>query len=122
MKIAKQIPAYLLGALFTVFGLMYFFKMMPEPKLEGLPLDYMKVMGASKYMDVIKALEVIGGILLLFPRTRGIGICIIVPIVVNIFLFEILIAKEPGIGIALLIVSALAIYFDKDRFGRILNG
>jgi hypothetical protein len=40
MKIAKQIPAYLLGAVFTLFGLAYFFKLMPEPKLEGthLPL------------------------------------------------------------------------------------
>ena len=114
MKIAKQIPAWLLGVLFFgLGGLMYFLKLMPEQKLEGLQLDYLKIMGSTGYMTTIKVLELVGGLLLFLPRTRVIGLCIVVPIAVNIFLYEILIAKDPGIGVAVLIVSIIAIYFEK---------
>jgi putative oxidoreductase len=120
MKIAKQVPVYLLAAVFIIFGVMYFLKMMPEPKLEGNPLEFMKLMGGTGYIDVVKVLEVLGGLLLLFPRTKGMGLCITTPICVNILLYELCIAKEPGIGIALVLLSALAIYFNKERFKGIL--
>lgn len=120
MKIAKLIPAYLLAVVFFgLGGIAYFLKLLPEPPLQGLSLDYMKVMGSSGYMNAIKVLELIGGLLLFFPRTRGIGYCIIVPIVINIFFYEIFIAKEIGIGIALIILSIVAIYFDKAKFASV---
>ena len=120
MKIAKQIPAWLLGLVFFgLGGVMYFLKLMPEQKLEGLPLDYMKVLGGTGYMTAIKVLELVGGLLLFFPRTRAVGLCIIVPIAVNIFFFEIFIAKAPGIGVVVLIVSIIAVYFEKDRFSHL---
>ncbi len=118
----KQIPVYLLAVVFFgLGGLGYFLKLLPEPKLEGLSLDYMKVLGGSGYMTAIKVLELIGGLLLFIPRTRAIGLCIIVPIAINIFFFEIFIAKEVGIGAALLALSAAAIYFNKERFAGILG-
>jgi putative oxidoreductase len=75
----------------------------------------------SKYMTTVKVLEIIGGVLLLFPKTRAIGICIIVPIVVNILLFEIFIAKSVSIGAALVVLSILAIYFNKEKFASMLK-
>ena len=116
MNIVKQIPAFLLRLVFFGFGLAYFFKLLPTPPMEGNMLAFMNLFGGTGYMDVIKVLEVLGGLLLFFPRTRGIGLCIITPITINILLFELLIAKQPGIGIPLIIINILAIVMAKDKF------
>jgi uncharacterized membrane protein len=122
MQHVKQIPVYLLALVFIVFGLNFFMNFMPMPtEMPELQKKFMGVMAMeSKYMTAIKVLEIIGGLLLLVPSLRGLALCIIVPIVVNIFFFEIFIAKAPGIGIALLVISALAIYFNKEKFAGIL--
>jgi putative oxidoreductase len=118
----KQIPVYLLALVFIAFGMMYFLKMTPKmPEMNDLQKNFFGSVGSTGYMDVIKVLEVLGGLLLVFPRTRGIGLCIIIPIVVNIFLFEVFIAKSVGIGAALMALSAAAVYFNKERFAGILG-
>lgn len=116
MNIVKQIPVILLALVFFVFGLAYFLKLMPHPEMEGDMLTFMNLFESGGYMMIVKAFEVIGGLLLFLPRTRGIGLCIITPIVVNILIFELTIAKQPGIGVVLLIVNIIAIYFEKDKF------
>lgn len=119
--ILQQIPAYLLGLVFSVFGLAYFFKLIPSPEMQGDMLTYMNLMEPTGYMKVVKAFEVLGGLLLFVPRTRGIGLCIITPIVINILCFELLIAKMPGIGVILLIVNTIALFLAKDKFKSLFS-
>ncbi len=121
MQIAKNIPAYLLAFVFVVFGAMYFLKMMPTPPMEGDMATYMTLMGGTGYMSAIKVFEVLFGLLIVFPKTRALGLILIAPIVVNILLFEVFIAKQPGIGVALVILNALALYFSKDKYQGILG-
>jgi putative oxidoreductase len=121
MKIVSQIPAYLLALVFIVFGLAFLLKLMPTPPLEGNMASFMQLFGSTGYMTVIKVLEVVGGLLLILPRTRAMGMCIIAPISVNILLFEVLVAKQPGIGIALVLLCVLAIYSMRDRFARVIG-
>jgi putative oxidoreductase len=121
MKIVKHIPAILLAILFGVFGIAYFLKLMPTPPMTGDPLTFMTLFSSTGYMNIIKALEVIGGLMLFLPRTRAMGLCIITPIAVNILLFEVCIAKQPGIGIACVLLCMLAIYFIKEKFAGIFN-
>lgn len=119
----KQIPAYLLALVFIAFGMMYFLNMMPDPgPMTDLQKGFFGAVGGTGYMNLIKALEVIGGVMLIFPRTRAMGICIIAPIAVNILCYEVFIAKEAGIGIALVALCVLAVYFNKNSFAGILNG
>jgi putative oxidoreductase len=120
MNIVKQIPVTLLALIFFVFGLAYFLKLIPTPEIQGDILTFMNLFESGGYMKAVKAFEVLGGLLLFIPRTRGIGLCIITPIVVNIILFELTIAKQPGIGFALLLVNIIAIYFEKDKFKSLL--
>jgi hypothetical protein len=40
---------------------------------------------------------------------------------VNILLFEVHLAKEPGIGVVLVVVTALAIYLNKEKYSSILS-
>ncbi len=118
----KQIPVYLLAMAFIVFGLNHFIGFLPQPKPEGLAAEFFGVFAMkSKYMDVIKVLEIVGGLMLLIPRTRAMGICLIAPIVVNILLFEILIAGQVSIGALLTLLTVLAIYFNKQSFNSIFK-
>jgi putative oxidoreductase len=109
MKIVKQLPAILLGLVFFVFGLAHFIKFMPDPpKMEG---DMATFFGL---------LEVIIGILLLIPKTRALALVLIAPIVVNILLFELLVAKAPGIGVALVVINAVGLFLNRERYKGVL--
>lgn len=120
MNIVKQIPAYLLGALFVFGGASYLFKFAPEQPMTGDAETFMKLFSSTGYMTVIKICELLFGILALIPKTRALGLLLLAPIVVNILIFELHIAKQPGIGVALVIVTALAMYLNKEKYSSIL--
>lgn len=122
MKIAKQIPAILLGLLFAVFGVAYFLKLMPAPTdMNPDMVSFMNLFGSTGYMTVVKVLEVAIGLLLLFPKTRAMALLLIAPININILLFELCISKAPGIGVALVIVNAIGIYLNREKYWGILS-
>jgi putative oxidoreductase len=121
MQIVKQLPAYLLALVFIVFGSNYFLHFIPNPPMEGDPATYMGLMAGSGYMTVVKVLEVIIGIMLVLPKTRALAFVLIAPIVVNILLFELLIAKAPGIGVVLLVLNIAGLYLSKDKYEGILS-
>ena len=112
----KQIPTYLLALVFLVFGLNFFFHYLPMPPMTGDAGTFAGLLYTTKYLLVVKTLEVICAVLLLIPCTRALGLLLIAPIVVNIFLFEILIAKAPGIGVILLLINVLAIVLNKNSY------
>ncbi len=122
MQIAKQIPAYLLGAMFIFGGATHLFHFGPTPPpMSGDAETFMKLFGSTGYMTVIKICELLFGILVLIPKTRALGLILLAPIVVNILIFELHIAKAPGIGVALVVVTALAMYFNKEKYSSILS-
>jgi putative oxidoreductase len=122
MNIVKQIPAYLLGALFVFGGATHLFHFGPTPPpMTGDADTFMKLFGSTGYMTVIKICELLFGILVLIPKTRALGLILLAPIVVNILIFELHIAKAPGIGVALVVVTALAIYLNKEKYSSILS-
>jgi putative oxidoreductase len=122
MNIIKQIPAYLLGALFVFGGAAHLFHFGPTPPpMTGDAATFMTLFGSTGYMTVIKICELLFGILVLIPKTRALGLILLAPIVVNILIFELHIAKAPGIGVALVIVTALAMYFNKEKYSSILS-
>jgi putative oxidoreductase len=121
MNIVKQIPAYLLGALFVFGGAAFLFKLVPAEPMTGDAATFMTLFGNTGYMTVIKICELLFGILVLIPKTRALGLILLAPIVANILIFELHIAKAPGIGVALVVVTALAIYFNKEKYSSILS-
>jgi hypothetical protein len=122
MNILKQIPAYLLSAMFIFGGASHLFHFGPTPPpMTGDPATFMQLFGGSGYMTTIKVCELLFGILVLIPKTRALGLILLAPIVVNILLFEVHLAKEPGIGVVLVVVTALAIYLNKEKYSSILS-
>ena len=122
MNILKQIPAYLLAIAFFVFGLNFFFHFMPkQPTPTGDAGTFIGVIYSTGFLKIVKILEILFAILIAIKATRALGLLLIAPIVVNIFLYEIVIAHQPGIGVALVALNALAIYLSKEKYQSIIG-
>src|SRR5207245_7991943 len=106
MKILTVIARLLLGLGFVVFGSNAFLHFIPMPPIpQTLAGDYTRVFLASGYVYVIGGLQVIGGLLLLIGRFVPLGLTILGAIIVNIWVFHILMAPEglpPAIVITVL--------------------
>ena len=99
----------LLGAVFTVFGLNGFLHFIPVPHPEGNALAFMGGLAASGYFfPLLKATEIITGVLLLSGRLVPLALTVLAPIVLNIVLYHALLAPA---GLALpVLVLALELY------------
>lgn len=91
MKTVTTIVASLLGLIFVVFGLNFWLQFLPvPPPPEGSPAAaFIGAMYGSGYLAVVKAIEVLGGIALLVPRFRRLGIILIAAVVFNIVTFHV---------------------------------
>ncbi|MBC7721867.1 MAG: hypothetical protein H7068_07555 [Pedobacter sp.] len=122
MNIVKQIPAYLLAIVFFVFGLNFFFPFMPkQPTPTGDAGTFIGVIYSTGLLKIVKILEIVFAILITIKPTRALGLLLIAPIVINIFLYEVVIAHQPGIGVALVAINALAIYLAKEKYLPIIR-
>ena len=117
MRWAVPIVRTLLGLVFFVFGLDYFLKFMPTPEPpSGPPGDYVGALAGSGYLTAIKVLEVTGGAILLSGKFAPLGITMLTPIIVNILLFEVCLAHQPGIGVALTAMAGFLIAGYRGHF------
>jgi hypothetical protein len=80
----------------------------------------MVLFGGTGYMTVIKVLEVVGGLLILFPAHRAKAVLLLGPIAVNILLFEIYIAGAIGVGAVVVLLVLAQAYIDQDTFKALL--
>jgi len=109
MKIATIIARSLLGFIFVVFGsnmFLHFIPMPPPP--EGPARDFMTALFVSRYLHVVGALQVVGGLFLLSGRLVPLGLTLVGPVIVNIVFFHALMAPA-GLPMAI-VVSALALF------------
>jgi len=94
--------ALLFGLFFVNAGLDKFFHFMPVPK--DLPEKMSKAFSAITeigwLMPLVGLAEIVGGLLIIIPRTRALGALIIFPVMVGIFLTNI-VQDKSGLPIAL---------------------
>ena len=111
MKIASHIAAGILCLIFSGLGLMMLLGKMPTPSETPPPLvaKFMEVFATSGYLIFVKVFEILGGILVVIPKTRNLGLLILGPIIVNILAFHTLVAKSFGSDPVGLTILALVI-------------
>jgi len=109
----------LAGLVFIIFGLNKFFNYMPPPK--DMPDKMVKAGEAFAaigwLMPLVGTMEVLGGLLLIIPRTRALGAVILVPILTGILLADISMAPS-ALPIVFVLVAILlwAIIENRARY------
>ena len=106
----------LAGLMFINAGLNKFFQYMPAPK--DMPDKMVKAVMAfveiGWLMPLVGTFEVIGGLLLIIPRTRALGAVVLVPILTGILLANISMAPS-GLPIVFVLIAVLAWVIIENR-------
>lgn len=80
----------LLALLMVVFGLNKFFGFIAvDPPADALAQQFMGTMFTSYLFVVVALAEIIGGVLLIIPKTRFLGWLLLSPVIFNIVAFHI---------------------------------
>lgn len=114
----------LFGIIFINAGLNKFFNYMPMPT--DIPAESMKDFGAmmeiSWLFPLIAIAEIIGGILIIFPKTRALGAAIIFPVMIGILLSNFAVDTS-GLIIALPLAAILTwiIYENRKKYSPMIS-
>ena len=122
MKWAVIIVRTLLGFGFTAIALAHFFKLMePQPFPNETVEVYMtKVLAPTGYLDIVKVLELVGGVMLLTGFFVPLGITILTPVIVNILIFGVCLAHQPAPGVVMMAMAAFLIAGYWQHFKSVL--
>ncbi len=111
MKIASLVSRYLLGFMYVVLGLNGFLGFIPLPPFQGNPADFMKILFETKFLFVVKGIEILGGLMLLSNQFARLSAVILMPITVNILLFHLLIEQgNPIMSLVMLTMNVLILF------------
>jgi len=106
MKIAVLIARVLLGLIFVVFGLNFFFQFIPmtPPAMSAKAQAFSGgLWGSGYFFQYMKVIEIASGLAILFNRYTAFFLLILFPVSVNIFLFHLILAPY-GIPMAVGII------------------
>lgn len=123
MRIVFLIARILLGLTFVVFGLDKFIHFIPQgPMPGGLAGQFVGALFQSHYLWVVAALETVGGILLLANRYVPLGLTLLGPVVVNIFLFYVLLAPVgPPIAVVVVLLWLITFWSVRSAFAGLFQ-
>ena len=124
MKIATHIVATLFGLIFLAGGLVFFSGKVPEgPPMGPLADHFMAAFGPTGYMAFVKVCEIIGGALVIVPKTRNLGLLILGPVVINILCFHAFVAKggwSPMHGF-IAVAALFLLWAERRAFAGLVN-
>lgn len=124
MKLAAHIVAALFGLLFLAGGLFFFLGKMPEQPSMGPAADhFIAALGPTGFMAFVKVCEILGGALVIVPKTRNLGLLILGPIVINILCFQAFVVKG-GFGVVHAFITIAALFLlwtERKAFAALVN-
>lgn len=123
MKIVKPVLFILFSLMFINAGLDKFFHYMPVPEMEP---EVMKVgeafMSIGWLMPLVATIELLAGLLFLFPKTRLLGALMIFPVMIGIMLHN---AMYMPAGLALagifFLINLWALYDNKVQINALVK-
>ncbi|GAC1658317.1 MAG: hypothetical protein NVS4B3_25590 [Gemmatimonadaceae bacterium] len=89
MRIAATVSRYLMGLMFTVFGLNGFLWFLPPKPIPPLATQFFTALMTSHYMVPIFALQIVCGLLFLANVYVPLALTLIAPVIVNILLYHV---------------------------------
>ena len=127
MKYLPPIAGVLLGLCFLAASIPVLFNLVAMPKLpEGTPAaHFMAAFVPTGYVKFVKIFEFTGGLIVMIPRLRNIGLLLLGPVIVNIITFTVLVDDPHHLVNPLLdiiIVCALYLLWNaRKKFAGLLN-
>ena len=127
-KCIPIVAGILLGLLFVMSAVMVLFNLvkMPPPP-EGTPAAmFFGAFGPTGYFKFIKIFELVGGLFVMIPRLRNIGLLLLGPVIVNILAFHVFIGGgfkdllNPMI-LVMLVLSLYLLWGGRKNFAGLLN-
>ena len=126
-KHLPNIAGILLGLCFLAASIPVLLNLITIPKMpEGTPAaHFLAAFFPTGYVKFVKMFEFIGGLVVMIPRLRNLGLLLLGPVIVNIIAFHVLIDDpkhllNPMLGI--IIVCALYLLWDaRKKFSGLLN-
>ncbi|WP_411273147.1 DoxX family protein [Daejeonella sp.] len=118
MKIFKTVLYVLFALMFINAGLNKFLNYMPMPELTPEQIKFFTAFTSITWlMPLVAAVEIIGGLLFLIPRTRALGAIVILPVMVGVIIHHAII-DQSGIIIALVLmaINILAIMDYRSKY------
>ena len=112
MKHAPLVASILLGLLFVMSAITVLFNLAPMPELpKDTPIShFMAAFGPTGYMKFVKVVELLGGLLLVIPKTRNFGLLFLGPIILNVIAFHQFVAGDGIFQPMFIIICLLAIF------------
>ena len=123
MKYVVIAARVLLGAGFLFFGLNILLHFLKQPPSEGDAATFGGILAKSHWMNVIGALQVIGGLLILVNRFVPLGLTLLAPVLVNILLFHLMLLGGTGIapGLILSVLEVFLVFIYRQNFLPLLS-
>jgi putative oxidoreductase len=127
MKYIPCIVGVLLGLCFLAASVPVLFNLIAIPPLpEGTPAaHFMAAFGPTGYIKFVKMFEFTGGLVVMIPRLRNVGLLLLGPVIVNIIAFHTLVDDPKHLMnpmLIIIILCALFLLWDARRkFAGLLN-
>jgi len=112
------------GLLLINGGLDKFFHYMPTPEDLNPELikDFEALVEISWLMPLIALAELIGGALLIFPRTRALGALIVLPVMVGVLLTHIFVdPSQIIVAIVIWVILLWILYDNREKYLPIIK-
>ena len=120
MKTVITISRIILGFIYLVFGLDYFFHFIPyEPNHTGKVAAFKAaLMSVGYFYPMIKSIQIVGGLSLLLNRYAPFFAVVLFPISVNVFLYHTILVPSGWLMGLLLIVPNLFLGYAYRNYYR----
>jgi putative oxidoreductase len=122
MKIASTIARYLLGLMFTVFGLNGFLNFIHQPPpANPLALQFFGAVFASHFAGFFFAAQLLGGLLLLSGFFVPLALIVLAAELYNILAFHLTLAPGAGPAVVACVLWVLVFLQYRDSFKGVLS-
>jgi uncharacterized membrane protein YphA (DoxX/SURF4 family) len=119
-----NILSIIFGLLLINGGLAKFFQYMPTPTNlpEAVVKDNAAMMEISWLMPLIASAELLGGLLIIFPKTRALGALVVFPVMVGVLLTHLFVDSSNLIMALIIWVVLMGIILDnKEKYLGLLK-
>lgn len=122
MKITSTVARYLLGLMFTVFGLNGFLNFIPQPPpANPLAMQFLVSVSTSHFAAFFFAVQVLGGVLLLSGFFVPLALTLLAAEIYNILAFHLTLAPGIGPGLVAAILWVLVFLQYRESFQGIFR-